>query len=334
MKFSLRFNNDLPAAEYVKMAQAAEQAGFDQFWVSNDLFLRSSPVILTAVATATTRIEIGTCILNPYSFDPAEMAMMAATLDELSGGRFNLGLGSGAASFLKWIGIDQQLPLTAVQETAQAMRALLMGERAAVAGKFLHWTDEAYLRFKPQRPVPIYLGAMSPKMLQAIGAWADGGLPLLFPPEHYATVLPYIRAGADAAGRSLDQIDIAACVWCSVSEDRAAAVDALSEKIAYYGHAMSPLIWSELGLTAADFAPLEQAVMVENDMAKAKALVTEPMLRIGIVGTPKELIQRLEALVAMGVKHLSFGPPLGPDPLEAVSVIGREVIPYFRGAGN
>ena len=92
MKFSLRLNNDLTVPEYVALAQAAEAAGFDQFWVSNDLFLRSVPVILTAVAQATERIEIGTCVVNPYTMHPAEIAMLAATLDELSGGRFNLGI--------------------------------------------------------------------------------------------------------------------------------------------------------------------------------------------------------------------------------------------------
>ncbi len=79
-----------------------------QFWVSNDLFLRSCPVILAAVATATRTIEIGTCILNPYTLNPAEIAMMAATLDEVSGGRFNLGLSSGSGDFLAWVGIDRR----------------------------------------------------------------------------------------------------------------------------------------------------------------------------------------------------------------------------------
>lgn len=330
MKFSLRLNNDLPVADYVRLAQAAESAGFDQFWVSDDLFLRSAPVILTAIAVATSRIEIGTCIVNPYTLHPAEMAMMAATLDEASGGRFNLGLGAGAAAFLKWVGIDQDFPLAAVRETAHVVRALLSGERARIDGRLLRWTDEAYLRFTPRRRVPIYLGAMSPNMLRAIGEWADGGLPLLFPPEHYATVLPLIQDGARSAGRSLDDLDIAACIWCSISTDQAAAIDALKEKIAYYGHAMSPLIWSQLGLTAADFAPLEHAMMVEQDVNKAKALVTGPMLKIGIVGTAQDLIARLETLVAMGVHHLSFGPPLGPDPLEMIRVVGSAVIPHFR----
>jgi alkanesulfonate monooxygenase SsuD/methylene tetrahydromethanopterin reductase-like flavin-dependent oxidoreductase (luciferase family) len=63
IRFSIRLNNDLPLDSYVPLARAAEEAGFDQFWVSHDLFLRSSPVILTACALATERIELGTCIL-------------------------------------------------------------------------------------------------------------------------------------------------------------------------------------------------------------------------------------------------------------------------------
>ncbi|MCC7452397.1 MAG: LLM class flavin-dependent oxidoreductase [Anaerolineae bacterium] len=330
MKFSIRLNNNHAVADYLKLAQAAEAAGFDQFWVSNDLFLRSGPIILAAVASATHKIEIGTCIVNPYTINPAELAMLAATLDELSGGRFNLGISAGAAEFFKWIGLDQQRPLAAVTESVTVIQRLLSGKPTPLDGRFLHWTPQAYLRFKPQRPVPIYLGAMSPHMLRAIGAWADGGLPLLFPPEHYATVLPYIQEGAQKAGRSLDNIDLAACVWCSISEDRDAAADALKEKIAYYGHALSPLIWQELGVTQDDFRPIEHAIMVENNVEKAKALVTDPMLAIGIVGTPDDLIRRLEKLVGMGVRHLSLGPPLGPDPLAAIEAIGRTVIPYFR----
>jgi 5,10-methylenetetrahydromethanopterin reductase len=330
VKFSLRFNNDLPVRDYLTLARAAEAAGFDQFWVSDDLFLRSAPVILSAVATDTHRIEIGTCIVNPYTIHPAEIAMLAATLDELSGGRFNLGLAAGAGEFLKWIDIHPGQPLTAVRETITSINRLLSGERADMDGAFLRWSGEAYLRFKPLRRVPIYLGAMSPYMLRLIGAVADGGLPLLFPPEHYETVLPYIQAGAAQIGRDLADIDLAACVWCSIGEDRAAAEDALREKIAYYGHALSPLIWDRLGLTRADFDPIEQAVMVERDTPKAIRLVTPAMLKIGIAGTTHDLIERLEHLVDLGVHHLSFGPPLGVDPLAAIQAIGRDVIPHFR----
>lgn len=312
------------------LARAAEAAGFDQFWVSDDLFLRSGIVILSALAVQTERIEIGTCIVNPYTIHPAEIAMIAATLDELSKGRFNLGFSAGAAEFLKWIGITPEKPVNAVVESVKAINALLSGERVPVKGTFLHWNDEAYMRFTPGRRVPIYLGALSPHMLRAIGQVADGGLPLLLPPEHYETVMPYIREGAAAAGRSVDELDIAACIWCSISDDHAAAEDMLRAKIAYYGHALSPLIWERLGVTRADFDPIEHAMMTERDETKAKALVTEKMLRIGIVGTTRDLLARLEALAALGVKHLSLGPPLGPDPLAMIAAVGRDVIPHFK----
>jgi 5,10-methylenetetrahydromethanopterin reductase len=167
-------------------------------------------------------------------------------------------------------------------------------------------------------------------MLEAIGRVADGGLPLLFPPEHYETVITYIQQGANAAGRALDQIDVAACIWCSIAADRQAAEAVLKDKIAYYGHALGPLIYQRLGLTREDFAPLRQAVVVEQDPAKARSLVTPPMLRIGVAGTAADLIPRLEGLAAMGVRHLSFGPPLGPDPAAAVEILGRDVLPHFR----
>jgi 5,10-methylenetetrahydromethanopterin reductase len=330
MRFSLRLNNDLPVQEYIRLAKAAESAGFDQFWVSDDLFLRGAFVILTAVAAQTTRIQVGTCIVNPYTMSPAEIAMHAAALDEFSGGRFNLGISAGAGEFLKWIDLKSDKPLMAVKESIRAINALLSGETAEMDGAFLRWSREAYLRF-PAKRVPVYIGALSPNMLRAVGEVADGGLPLLFPPEHYETVMPYIREGAQSAGRSLDQIDVAACIWCSIAEDYEAAADVLRAKIAYYGHALSPLILERLGVTQDEFLPIEQAIMVERDEAKAKALVTDKMLRIGIVGTTDDLIERLEGLIALGVRHISLGPPLGPDPLAAIQAVGRDVLPHFRG---
>lgn len=256
--------------------------------------------------------------------------MAAATLNELAGGRFNLGLSAGAADFLRWIGIEQKRPLTAVKETTQVIRRLLNGERVDFDGRFLSdWTPEAYMRFDT-RSVPIYIGAMGPNMLRAIGEMAEGGLPLLFPPEHYKTVIKFIQEGAAKAGRSVEEVDVAACVWCSISSDRQAAENVLKDKIAYYGHALGPLILERLGLTRDDFTPIEAAIMRERDPAKARSLVTSQMLQIGIVGTAKDIIERVEKMVEMGVRHLSFGPPLGPDPEQAIEVLGREVVPYFQ----
>jgi 5,10-methylenetetrahydromethanopterin reductase len=90
------------------------------------------------------------------------------------------------------------------------------------------------------------------------------------------------------------------------------------------------MILERLGLTAADFAAVTRAMIVDRDPARAAGLVDERMLRFGVVGEPAEVIARLEPLVAAGVRHLSFGPPLGPDPLRAVELLGRHVLPHFR----
>jgi 5,10-methylenetetrahydromethanopterin reductase len=330
VRFSVRVNNDLTLAEHVALAGTAEAAGFDQFWVSDDLFFRSAPVIVSAIVTATQRIEVGTGILNPYTIHPAELAMLAATLDELSGGRFNLGLAAGAPSFLAWVGLAQERPLAAVRETIEAVRGLLAGERVPRQGRFLQWTGDAYLRFRAPRRTPIYVGAMSPNMLRLAGEAGDGALPLLMPPEHYFGVRPYLEAGARSRDPGLGPLDLAACVWVSLDEDPAAARRALAEKVAYYGHALGPLILERLGLTAEDFAPVTRAMIHERDVDRACRLVDERMLRIGVVGGPAEVIARLEPLVEAGVRHLSFGPPLGPDPLRAVELLGRHVLPHFR----
>jgi len=329
MRFSLRLNNDLPVEEYVALAKLAESEEFDQFWISNDLFLRSCLAILPVVAQHTTRIEIGTGILNPYTVHPAEIAMYAATMDEVSGNRFNLGVAAGAGDFLRWIGIEQEAPLATIRETIEAIRRLQAGRLPDHEAGMLQWADEAYLRFKAPRRTPIYVGAMGPKMLALSAEVADGVLPLLFPPEHYFGVQPYLDDGDSIRRPDLARLDVAVCIWVSLSEDADAARRVLAQKIAYYGHALGPLILERLGLARDDFAEIERAIMVERDEEKAVSLVDDRMLRIGVVGGAQDVIARLEPLVAAGARHLSFGPPLGPDPLEAVRILG-EVVRYFR----
>lgn len=330
MRFSIRFNNDRPVREYMALAQAAEAAGFAQFWVSDDLFLYGVWPILAACATVTERIQLGTCIVNPYTMHPAEIAMQAVALDELSQGRALVGLGAGAGDFLGWVGVPQARPLTRIVETIQVLRALFAGEVVPHHGRELgQWMPEAYMRV-PTRQIPIYLGAMSPKMLEAIGAHADGGLPLLFPPEHYQAVRAHVDAGLAAHGRAPGDVDMAACIWVSVGDDAQAAEAVLRQKIAYYGHALSDTILANLGVARSEFVAIEQAIQHDHNDARACAMVTPAMLKIGITGSGVDLLPRLTALIDAGARHISFGPPLGPDPLTAIAVLGRDVLPALR----
>lgn len=322
MRFSLRLNNDLPVALYPRLAAAAERAGFDQIWVSHDLFLRSAPPIVSAMLAGTERLHCGIGILNPYSVHPAEIAMLGSTLDEASGNRFLLGLGAGAGDFLEWIGVEQTSPLGAVRESIEAIRRLQAGG-VPPSGKTFRFTQGAYLRFEAPRRTPIYVGAMGPRMLRLTGELADGALPLLFPPEHYGTVAALIAEGEAERSSDLEPLDLAACVWVSISDDRAAARRALAEKIAYYGASLSPLIQARLGLEASDWSVIERTVVEDRDLPRAAGMVDERMMRIGVAGTVDQVVERLTGLVDLGATHLSFGPPLGPDVEASVRLLGE-----------
>lgn len=329
MRFSLRLNNDLTAPQYIELAQRAETLGFDQFWVSNDLFLRSAGVIMTAAALNTDRIRIGSCILNPYTMNTAEIAMLAATLDEVSDGRFLLGISAGAAEFLGWVGLRHGSPLTAMRESVTAVRQLLSNRRAECDGKFLRWGSEAYMRFPVKRQVPIYIGGMGVRMLALTGEIGDGALPLLFPPERFYAAREQVAKGRRRRIESDEEFDFATCVWVSASRDRAAARRVLAQKVAYYGNAINETLLSDMGLSKADFEPISRALVEDKSEDRAIDLITDDMLRIGIVGDSAHIIERLEPLVADGAVHISFGPPLGPNFGEALRILG-EVVQHFK----
>ncbi len=329
MRFSLRLNNDIDPTTFGELAELAEQAGFEQLWVSNDLFLRSAPVLLTAAATRTSRLQLGTGIMNPYSIHPAELAMLAGTLQEVSEGRFLLGIGAGAEDFLGWAGLERPRPLARTREAVVAIRTLLAGGRPSeVPEAGDGWTEDAFLRVGAE-PVPIYLGVMSPKMLALAGEVADGALPLLFPPEHYTTAWEQAAVGVERAGRAPEELDLAACIWASVDDDADAARHALATKIAYFGPSFAPYLLERAGLSVADFDPITDVLRREGLDAAAR-LVDDRMLRLGIAGSADDVIERCRGLVEAGARHVSFGPPWGPDPRRAIETLGSRVLPALR----
>lgn len=326
LRISLRVNNDLPAERFVRLAALAEEVGFEQIWVSNDLFWRSAPVLLTAAARATSRIVLGVGVFNPVSMHVSEIAMASASLHEVSNGRFMLGIGAGADEFLQWAGLRAEPPVARTRRALVELRTLLSGLTPD------GWRSEAWLRTGPSR-IPIYVGAMGPRMLGLAGELADGVLPLLFPPEHYPTAALQIEDGARSVGRDPGSLDIAACVWCSLDTDGARARRALAEKIAYYGASFSPYLLARASVAPDEFGPIRIA-MSDRNVERAIALVTPAMLNLGIAGNAQEIAERCTALIMSGARHISFGPPLGPDPERAVAVLGLDVLPMLRAASQ
>ena len=322
MKFSVRFNNDMPAERFVHMAALAEEAGFDQIWVSNDLFWHSAPVLVAAAARVTSRITLGVGVFNPVSMHTAEIAMVASSLHEVSGGRFCLGLGAGADEFLNWAGLSAGPPVARTERAIKELRALFAGE--APEG----WRPEGRLRTGPLS-MPIYVGAMGPLMLNLAGRVADGALPLLLPPERYLYAAARINEGARQSGRELNSIDVAACIWCSFDDNKARAKRALASKIAYYGASFSPDLLAGVSLTVLDFRSIQQA-MSNGQTEHATDLVTPAMLSLGVAGGVDEIVEATARLVAAGARHISFGPPLGPNPAQAIAALGKRVLPALN----
>ena len=305
LTFSLRFNNDVAPARFARLAALAEENGFDQVWVSNDLFFHSAAVLVTAAARATSRIALGVGVFNPVSMHASEIAMVASSLADLSDGRVLLGIGAGADRFLEWAGLALDPPVPRTERAIKEMRSLLAGGAP--------WAPEGRMRV-PVSPVPIYVGAMGPRMLRMAGRVADGVLPLLFPPSHYRVAAAQIAEGAALAGRDPQAIDVAACIWCSISADAERGRRALAEKIAYYGPSFSPDLLARAGLQVSDFDG---------------GAITAKMLTLGVAGDAPDVIAACAGLVADGARHISFGPPLGPDPEEAIGVLAAEVLPVL-----
>jgi 5,10-methylenetetrahydromethanopterin reductase len=326
--FSVRIGSALGVSDLADRAVLAEEMGFDQVWTGNDVFGRPGLVQLAAIAARTSRIKFGSGVIDPVTLHPAQIAMFASGLQDLSGDRFLLGLGAGSEVFFSWAGIEPASPVVRTREAVVAIRELVNGRSpAGVAGAGDGWTEQAVLKF--WRPTPIYVGAMGPKMLEMTGRYADGALPLCLPPTHVFNVLPQLATGAARAGRSVDELDVAACVWVSIADDRAVARRMMAHHIAEYSGSLSTAALLANGLDPEEFART-QALMSAGNEDDAVDSVTDDMMRLGIVGGVDDVIEQCQALIEAGARHISFGPPMGPDIGLSLRLLGERVLPVLR----
>ena len=173
-RVGVAFSAGLNASEIVECAQLAESLGYDSVWMAEghggDQF-----AVLSAVAAQTERVKLGTCISSVFVRSAPTIAIAAAVVDQLSGGRFILGLGSSHKVQVEpEHGLPYSKPVTRVRETAEVVRQLLRDGRVSYRGETV--TIENYeLWFQPFRPsLPIYFAAVFPKMIGVCGEEADG----------------------------------------------------------------------------------------------------------------------------------------------------------------
>lgn len=187
---------------YLRAAQLADDLGYDSFWVPEawgyDIFS-----VVTEMAVHTKRIKLGTGIVNVFSRTPALLAMTAATIDEISEGRFILGIGTSGKNVIEGFhGRPFDKPLTQVRDVIRVVRTLLAGGKLSDAGAELAQYRPFRLEMTPARKdLPIYVAALKQKAIESIGELADGWIPTFWPYEKLAEGRAWIAAGAARAGR-------------------------------------------------------------------------------------------------------------------------------------
>jgi alkanesulfonate monooxygenase SsuD/methylene tetrahydromethanopterin reductase-like flavin-dependent oxidoreductase (luciferase family) len=217
--------SELSAQDVLELARLAELAGFESVWLNEDIG-RDSVAMLAAVSMATKSIGIGTAIINVYTRSAFQIAMAAATLDELSAGRTRLGLSVGHHPWNDLAhGIPIEAPLARLREYVQFIRKALSGERFTHDGRFFTGVNSR-LGVKPRRAnLPIFVGATRPRMVAVAGEVADGLLTNVVSPYYIANFsAQQFRDAARQAGRDPNQLELTAIATCCASDERAEAL--------------------------------------------------------------------------------------------------------------
>jgi 5,10-methylenetetrahydromethanopterin reductase len=305
-RIGIRLHGGLSPRRCVELAVAAEANGFDSVWFAENPFERGALPALAACATVTRRIELGVGVWNPFLRHPAQIAMDASALDQLSEGRFTLGIGSGLSAPIRRLGIDNGKPIAALKDSFAILRGLLAGESVTYKGKVFA-VEDAKLSYKPSRTdLPILMAARGPQALALCGMLADGLMISNMCPPGFAA-----WAATIARPKRLVQY-----VPCVVSEDRATAMATIKPVLL----GMLKTFW-----TLAQKVPAARTSLVDHSgiaAADFAASVTGPATSLderfveafSIAGTPDECRARLPAYRAAGVTDLvlTF---VGADPM-------------------
>ena len=215
-------------------AQAAERLGYESVWVTQLPDARDASLVLAAYGAATKRVGLGTGVLPIYTRHPTAMVQMAATLDELTGGRFILGIGiSHKVTVESMWGMKLEHPVDAMREYLTIVRDGIREGSGAVDGEQFsaHWGYSA-----PRRAdLAIMISALHPRMLQLAGELADGVVLGWCSPAYIRdSVIPSIKVGREKAGRSVEGFEIVAALPACLTSDRAGAQEVFRKTVERY----------------------------------------------------------------------------------------------------
>lgn len=286
--------------EITELTSRAESMGYDRVWIieTND---RDAFAVATEMALATERIVIGTNIVSVFTRTPTLLAMGAFTLDEISDGRFILGIGPGGTEIVRdGHGIQFSKPLTRVRESIDIIRSLVTGERLTYEGSQFSIQDGFRLRAGARNPeLPLYISALNPRMLELSGERADGVILSHAPVEAAEAIKEKVAAGAARAGRDPKEIEI--CVNLPVGVDEPEGVMNLRKAVAW--HLAAPTYdWLASHTRYPDRVSEIRALWWSGEREKASALVEDDILLTFGLGYTGDMIEsRIDRYLEAGV---------------------------------
>jgi len=309
------------ADDQLRVVQEAERLGYDSVW-SAEAYGSDAATVLAWLAAQTSQIKLGSAIFQMPARSPGMTAMTAATIDQLSGGRMLLGIGSSGPQVAEgWHGQRFARQLQRTREYVAVVRMALARERVEFHGETLDLPlpdgpgKALKLMISPvQERIPIYLAAIGPKNTALAGEIADGWIPTFFSPEHVSQFRELLQEGAERGGRSLDGFEIAPTVQAYVSDDIDAARDLMRPVLALYIGGMGSReqnfynrIMQRYGFV--DAAKEIQDLYLDGKKQEAAAAIPAELIDMVTLAGPRDVVRdRLAAFRDGGVGTLMVSP--------------------------
>jgi len=291
----------------IKFAQYAESKGFEAVWQAESRLVRDAIVPMAAYAATTTRLKVGSGVINNWTRNIGLLAATFLTLDDLAPDRIICGIGAWWDPLAKNVGVERRKPLLAMRETIEVMRRLLRMENVTFHGEFHHVTgielDVVHGRREP-RHVPIYIGATGDQMMELTGEIADGAvLNYCVPLEYNDKALELLDKGAKRAGRRVEDLDRPQLVVCAVDNDRKKAIEAAKVLLTQY-LAQQPHIAKASGVSE-DIVKKVQSILswpatLEQVHQAMQYVPDEFVLKISATGTPDEARAKVREYIKRG----------------------------------
>ena len=298
---------DLPATDVLPFAHAADALGFAELWVVEDCFFRGGIAQAAAVLASTPRIHVGIGILPAAVRNAAFTTLEVATLAELFPGRITVGIGHGMPAWMRQVGAWPPSPLTLLEETLNAMRALLRGERLSTHGRHVQ-LDDVVLERAPAVIPRVIAGVRSPKSLAISGRCADGTI--LAEP-----VTPEYLAVAHAQIGARNAHHIVAYQFAAIDADVRAARALVRPALRWIGEPDSRPHIAPLAF-AAELAALRARSATPQEFSAA--LPDAWVDQLAVVGPPADARVHIALLHAAGANSVVLI-PVGPHPISALN---------------